>query len=230
MLTILYTVLGEISNGAISMFSILASKPSDRSLQFKLKQGSYPSTPGQYNLLPQGLSLLESGHIAGRVSFNTFTFDGETTTFDKEISTRLTTNETTWDKNFDFTVVAYSSDGLISVSRTFRITVDREYNSPYQGLYIKAMPDNADRNFVNSLLQDTDIIPPSRVYRLDDPYFGIAKNVTYTHAYSLDTATLDEYLVALSKNHFRKKLILGKIKTAQALNPDGTVAYEVVYQ
>ena len=221
--------LGEISNGAISMFSILASNPSDRSLQFKLKQGSYPSTPGQYNLLPQGLSLLESGHIAGRVSFNTFTFDGGTTTFDKEISTRLTTNETTWDKNFDFTVVAYSSDGLISVSRTFRITVDREYNSPYQGLYIKAMPDNADRNFVNSLLQDTDIIPPSRVYRLDDPYFGIAKNVTYTHAYSLDTATLDEYLVALSKNHFRKKLILGKIKTAQALNPDGTVAYEVVY-
>jgi hypothetical protein len=53
--------------------------------------------------------------------------------------------------------------------------------------------------------------------------------VTYTHAFSLDTATLDEYLNALSKNHFRKKLILGEIETAQALNADGTVEYEVVY-
>jgi hypothetical protein len=221
--------LGTIDNGAVSMFEIDAINPSGRLLQFKLKTGSYPSTPGQYNLLPQGLQLLNSGNIAGRVSFNTFAIDGGTTTFDKNIRTRLVVAETTWDKAFDFTVVAYSSDGLVSVSRTFRITVDRAYDSPYQGLYIKAMPDQTDRNFVNSLLQNTDIIPPSRIYRADDPYFGVAKNVTYTHAYSLDTATLDEYLLALSKNHFRKKLILGEIKTAQALNTDGTVAYEVVY-
>ena len=221
--------LGDINNGAISLFSIIATNPSGRLLQYKLKTGSYPTTPGQYNLLPQGLNLLESGNIAGRVSFNTFAFDGGTTTFDKDVTTRLLAAETTWDKSFDFTVVAFSIDGLVSVSRKFRITVDRAYNSPYQGLYIKAMPDQADRDFVNSLLQDTDIIPPSRIYRADDPYFGVAKNVTYTHAYSLDTATLDEYLVALSKNHFRKKLILGGIKTAQALNADGTVAYEVVY-
>jgi len=221
--------LGTIDNGAISMLAIKATNPSGRLLQFKLKAGSYPSTPGQYNLLPQGLQLLSSGAISGRVSFNTFAIDGGTTTFDKLTTTRLSNAETTFDKAFDFTVVAYSSDGLVSVSRKFRITVDREYNSPYQGLYIKAMPDQTDRNFVNSLLQDTDIIDPERVYRADDPYFGIATNVIYNHAYSLDTATLDEYLLALSKNHFRKKIILGPIKTAQALNPDGTVEYEVVY-
>ena len=221
--------LGTIDNGAISLLAIKATNPSGRLLQFKLKAGSYPSTPGQYNLLPQGLQLLSSGAISGRVSFNTFAIDGGTTTFDKDITTRLQNAETTFDKAFDFTVVAYSSDGLVSVSRKFRITVDREYNSPYQGLYIKAMPDQTDRNFVNSLLQDTDIIDPERVYRADDPYFGIATNVIYNHAYSLDTATLDEYLLALSKNHFRKKIILGPIKTAQALNPDGTVEYEVVY-
>ena len=221
--------LGTIDNGETSMLAVKATNPSGRFLQFKLKAGSYPSTPGQYNLLPQGLQLLASGEIAGRVSFNTFAIDGGTTTFDKNTTTRLENAETTFDKAFDFTVVAYSSDGLVSVSRKFRITVDRAYNSPYNGLYIKAMPDQADRNFVNSLLQDTDIIPPSRVYRPDDPYFGVAKDVVYNHAYSLDTATLDEYLLALSKNHFRKKIILGPIKTAQALNPDGSVEYEVVY-
>ena len=215
--------LGSINNGSISTFSIKATNPSGRLLLFKL--GAYSLG----NQLPQGLSLLESGNIAGRVSFNTFAIDGGTTTFDKDVNTRLNAAETTFDKAFDFTVVAYSSDGLVSVSRRFRITIDRAYNSPYQGLYIKAMPDQKDRNFVNSLLQDTDIIQPSRMYRPDDPYFGIANSVIYTHAYSLDTATLEEYLNALSKNHFRKKLILGEIKTAQALNTDGTVEYEVVY-
>ena len=215
--------LGSINNGGISTFSIKATNPTGRLLLFKL--GTYSLG----NQLPQGLSLLESGNIAGRVSFNTFAIDGGTTTFDKDVSTRLNAAETTFDKAFDFTVVAYSSDGLVSVSRRFRITIDRAYNSPYQGLYIKAMPDQKDRNFVNSLLQDTDIIQPSRMYRPDDPYFGIASSVIYNHAYSLDTASLDEYLLALSKNHFRKKLILGEIKTAQALNPDGTVEYEVVY-
>ena len=77
--------------------------------------------------------------------------------------------------------------------------------------------------------RNTDIIEPSRIYRNDDPYFGISSSVIYNHAFSLDTANLDEYLTALSKNHFRKKLILGDIKTAQALNTDGSVAYEVVY-
>lgn len=221
--------LGTIDNGAVSMFEIIATNPSGRVLLFKLKSGSYPSTPGTYNLLPQGLQLLESGHIAGRVSFNTFTFDSGTTTFDKDVTTRLVSAETLFDKNFDFTVTAYSSDGLVSIDRTFRIVVDREYNEPYQGLYIKAMPDRSDRALIASLLQDTDIIDPARVYRSDDPYFGVAKDVVYNHAFSLNTASLDEYVTALSKNHFRKKLILGGIKTAQALNADGTVAYEVVY-
>lgn len=224
----IYT-LGSIDNGAVSRLAVKASNPSGRTLQFKLKEGSYPDTPGQYNLLPQGLSLLSSGSISGRVSFNTFAIDGGTTTFDKEVTTRLISGETTFDKNFDFTVVAYSSDGLVSVSRTFRITVDREYNSPYNGIYIKAMPDQNDRSLVKSLIQNTDIIPPSRLYRADDPYFGVAKNVIYNHAYSLDTATLEEYVNALTQNHFRKKLILGEIKTAQALNADGSIEYEVVY-
>ena len=216
--------LGTIDNGETSMFSIIATNPSGRVLLFKLDQGA-----GKYNLLPQGLQLLESGNISGRVSFNTFTFDGGTTTFDKEVSTRLISEETVFDKNFDFTVVAYSADGLVSVKRKFRITVDRKYDSPYQGLYIKAMPDHTDRALVNSLTQNTDILPPERIYRADDPYFGISTSVIYNHAFSLDTASLDEYLHALSKNHFRKKLILGDIQTAQALNEDGTVAYEVVY-
>jgi len=221
--------LGPINSGSISDLAIEASTPSDKLLQFRLKPGTYPSTPGVYNKLPQGLELLPSGEIAGRASFNTFTLDSGTTTFDQARSTRLNIDPTTFDQQFDFTVEAYTSDGLISVFRTFRIFLNRSYNTPYESLYIQAMPPAEDRALIDSLLQNQDIIPPSSLYRKDDPYFGVARDIKYVHAFSLDSATLDEYVQALQLNHFRKQLVVDGIATAQALDADDNIVYEVVY-
>lgn len=221
--------LGSIDSGAVSILGIQASTPGDRVLQFRLKSGSYPSTPGVYNKLPQGLSLLPTGEIAGRATFNTFALDSGTTTFDEARGTRLSVDPTTFDQQFDFTVEAYSSDGLISVFRTFRIFLNRSYNTPYESLYIQAMPPSQDRAIIKDILQNTDLIPPSILYRKDDPYFGVTDEVKYVHAFSLDSATLEEYAQALEFNHFRKQLILGPLQTAQALDSDDNVIYEVVY-
>ena len=221
--------LGTINSGAVSLLGIEASTPSARLLQFRLKQGGYPDTPGVYNKLPQGLSLLPTGEIAGRATFNTFAMDSGTTTFDQARSTRLEIDPTTFDQQFDFTVEAYSTDGLISVFRTFRIFLNRAYNTPYESLYIQAMPPNEDRDLIKSLVQNQDIIPPSLLYRKNDPYFGIAERVTYVHAFSLDSATLEEYVQALQLNHFRKRLVVDGIRTAQALDENDEVLYEVVY-
>lgn len=221
--------LGTIDSGAISLLAIEASTPSDRLLQFRLKPGTYPTTPGVYNKLPQGLSLLPSGEIAGRATFNTFALDSGTTTFDQARATRLEVDSTTFDQQFDFTVEAYTADGLISVFRTFRIFLNRAYNTPYESLYIQAMPPNEDRELIDSLVQNQDIIPPSTLYRKDDPYFGVADSVIYVHAFSLDSATLEEYVQALQLNHFRKRLVVDGISTAQALDENDEVLYEVVY-
>lgn len=221
--------LGTIENGAVSLLRIEATTETGKPLFYRLKAGDYPEIPGVYNKLPQGLSLLESGDISGRVSFNGFALDGGTTTFDQELSTRLDIDPTTFDSSFTFTVEVYSNDGLISVFRTFTVKVLREYNSPYESLYIQAMPPQEDRDLINSLVQNRDIFPPSSIFRPDDPYFGVATRVIYTHAYGLESATLDEYVLALQLNHFRKRLILGEIKTAQALDSAGNVLYEVVY-
>ena len=221
--------LGTIDSGAISLLGIQASTPSNKLLQFRLKRGTYPNTPGVYNKLPQGLSLLPTGEIAGRATFNTFTLDSGTTTFDQARATRLEINPTTFDQQFDFTVEAYTTDGLVSVFRTFRIFLNRAYNTPYESLYIQAMPPDEDRALIDSLVQNTDIIPPSSLFRKDDPYFGVAERVTYVHAFSLDSATLEEYVQALQLNHFRKRLIVDGIRTAQALDENDEVLYEVVY-
>lgn len=222
--------LGTIDNGATSLLKVEAVNTGGRSLQYKLKPGSYPSPNiGVYNRLPQGTQLLPSGDIAGRVSFNTFALDLGTTTFDKNLRTRLSADETTFDMSCTFTVNAFSVDGLVSVYKTFTVMVVRAYNEPYENLYIKAMPPFADRALVNQLIQNTDIFPPDLIFRPADPNFGISTSVIYDHCFGLTSSTYELYMSSLYKNHYWKNLVLGEIKTAQALDAVGNVIYEVVY-
>jgi hypothetical protein len=206
--------LGTIDNGATSTFYVLATNSAGIALQYRLVSGSNSS-------LPQGLSLLSNGDIAGRVSFNTFALDLGATTFDA--------GTTTFDMTFTFTVNAYSVNGLVSVNKTFTITVIREYDEPYENLYIQAMPPQNDRDIINDLLQNSDIFQTDLIYRPTDPNFGVARNVTYYHAYGLRAATLADYVDSLDINHYWKNLVLGQIEVAEARDSTGTVIYEVVY-
>jgi len=217
--------LGSIINGATSTFYVEAINVSGLSLQYQLA-GLLPGDDPVYNLLPQGLQLLPSGHIAGRCSFNTFALDNGTTTFDVR---SVTTGITTFDLTFVFTVRAFSSNLLVDVNETFTIHLIRAFDQPYDNLYIQAMPPQDDRALLNSLLQSVDIFPPGLIYRNDDPNFGIASRVIYNHAYGLTADTLDNYVASLNLNHYWKNLVLGEIKTAQALDDLGNVLYEVVY-
>ena len=385
--------LGIINNGSISTLTVKAVSASGRELQYRIPNGTN-------SRLPQGLTLQNSGHITGRVSFNTFALDGGTTTFDKSLTTRLTVDETTFDSTFEFTVNAYSAetaqatfsvdsiniinggsgynqviptfslpetlggvratgvvtlvngyitavdlldpgsgyenppivfftppqpgaqavvtteitDGVvtsvsvdapgvpysiptvlisapsnplsstqatagditvvngvitniavnnpgigystepsvtiigtgagatasatiadfnrfntISVLRRFSVFVKRQFNQPYNKLYIKCMPPLEDRRLIDSLVQNQDIVPVQSLYRNDDANFGVAKNVTYDHAFGLTAASLDDYVASLSLNHYWKNLVLGEINYAQARDSNGNVVYEVVY-
>jgi hypothetical protein len=118
---------------------------------------------------------------------------------------------------------------VVSVFKTFSLRVNRAFNKPYQGLYIKAMPPENDRALIGQLTQNQDIIPSSLVYRADDPNFGVSKSVVYDHAFGLNAAALEKYVESLDLNHYWKKLTLGKIEVAQARNAAGEVIYEAVY-
>ena len=207
--------LGSINNGADSIFYVEATTTSKLPLEYRLAFGSDSK-------LPQGLTLLPSGHIVGRVSFNTFALDGGATIIDS--------NTTTFDLTFTFTVNAYSRNGYVNVEKTFTITVLRTFNKPYENLYIQCMPPINDRQLIQSLLQNSNIFTPSLIYRADDPNFGISRSVVYHHAYGLNAVSVDTYIESLQLNHYWKNLTLGEIKTARAVDPvTGKVIYEVVY-
>jgi hypothetical protein len=217
--------LGTINNGSVSNLYVEAINTIGRQLQYQLDSGAY-------NRLPPGLELLSSGDIAGTVSFNTFALDGGTTIFDKNIRTRTINQETTFDMTYTFTVNAYapgSVSTIISVFKTFTITVVRAFNQPYESLYIKAMPPESDRALLLQLIQNQDIIPVDYVYRNDDPNFGVSSSIVYNHAYGLTASNLDDYVAALDINHYWKNLTLGSISYAQARNSAGEVIYEAVY-
>jgi len=210
--------LGTIDNGDISLLKVAAVNRGGRELLYRLRSGAF-------NELPQGLELLPTGEISGQVSFNTFAIDLGATTFDQN---------TVWDSQFTFTVNAYALDieqmvDVVSVFKTFTVRVRRLYNKPYQNLEIQAMPPANDRELIAELLDNPEIFVPDFIFRPTDPYFGKAERVVYQHAFGLEPDTRDRYVESLYLNHYWKNLVLGAIETAQALDADGNVVYEVVY-
>jgi hypothetical protein len=303
--------LGFIKNGQTSMLKVEAVNVGGRELQYRLRSGAF-------NELPQGLTLLPSGDIAGRVTFNTFGLDLGTTTFDVQLGLATGQNPTTFDSTFVFTVNAFAPDtqqttfrvseiivnnggigyssaptitfntpvgaqavqatgtvqvaagaitgvtitepgdgytetatftlvgagsgaqltvvmeatgnrDAISVFKTFTVRIDRAYDRPWQNLYIVAMPPTNDRIILDQLLGNQEIFVPEYIYRPTDPYFGLSTQVTYQHAVGLDPDLLETYVRSLDLNHYRKNLILGPIRTAQARDANDNIIYEVVY-
>lgn len=108
--------LGYLENGQTSLFKVEAVNRGGRQLFYRL--GS-----GDFNQLPQGLKLLESGEIAGRASFNTFSLDLGTTTIDASQSTVTGIQETTFDLTFLFTVNTFATDPLQLIYEVSSVTV-----------------------------------------------------------------------------------------------------------
>lgn len=194
--------LGSIFNGTISTKSVLAV--SDTPLQYRIVSGS----------LPPNLTLLDNGEITGYVA-------------NQPTTELLNQYEET---QFTFVVEAYSPQyPVIKNSRNFTLTVVQEYNQPTDILYIKAAPSIADRQIIDTLLNSETLIPSEYLYRPNDIYFGKATNVVYEHAYGIYASDIDEYIAAVTRNHYWRNITLGELKTAQARDQNGNVIYEVVY-
>ena len=194
--------MGTIYNGTISTLNVLATAQVE--LYYDIVSGS----------LPPNLELLYNGEITGYVA-------------DQPTTQVLTLNEIT---DFTFTIRAYSPDHpLLNSNKTFTISVLQQYTQPTDILYINATPSITDRNIINSLLTNTTLIPTTDLYRSTDIYFGKATSVVYEHLYGVFSSDLDEYITAVTQNHYWRNITLGELKTAVAKNSAGNIIYEVVY-
>lgn len=168
--------------------------------------------------LPPDLTLLISGDISGRLAFE---------------STDAIVNQDV-EASYTFSIQAYSTlYPEINSIQTFTLTTVQKFYLPYDNVYIQALPDLNDREIINSLLYNGNIIPREYVYRLTDPYFGLSTEVKYQHIYGVPTVTAQDfyntYIEAVQINHYWRNITLGEIKTAYATDENLNIIYEVVY-
>ena len=177
---------------------------SDVDLSYRLVSGT----------LPPNLSIASNGEISGRVA-------------DQPTDTYLNVGDTS---SYTFTIQVYSSKfSAVVSSKTFTVNVLQEFGNPTDTLYIKATPSTNDRNILATLLDNDTLIPTNYLYRPGDQYFGKATNVIYEHAYGIYASDIQEYLQAITKNHYWRNITLGELKTAVAKDDTGNILYEVVY-
>ena len=194
--------LGTVYNGTPSTLKVLAE--SDVDLQYRVTEGTFPPN----------LVLLDNGEITGIVAnqpTDVFLEGGMST-------------------DFTFTIQAYSPTfAIIQSNKTFTVTVYQEYSQPTDILYIEAAPSIQDRQLLATLLNNDELIPPEAIYRADDVYFGKATSVIYEHAYGIYASDIQQYIAAVTRNHYWRNITLGELRTAVAKDENGDAIYEVVY-
>lgn len=194
--------LGVIYNNTISNLKIEAT--STQQLTYRLVEGNLPSQ----------LTLDSNGELIGQVAYQPtdVLLDQYTTT------------------TFEFVVEALSLEyPLVNSRKTFTLDVYQYYNLITENVYMKASPNLSQRAIVDSLLNDTTLIPTEFLYRPNDINFGKATDISFVHAYGIDASSAENYLQAMVKNHYWRNLILGELKTAIARDDNGNIIYEVVY-
>jgi hypothetical protein len=145
------------------------------------------------------------------------------------ISTVIDGGRTTFDQQCGFTIVATSIDGSVASRKNFTVRVRPRNLAPYENVYFRALPSAAQRLTWDSITKDTSIFPPELIYRPEDSYFGIQKTFKTLFLSGLNPGTAENFVNAIQRNHYSKQINFGEIKTARAINPDGTVGYEVLY-
>ena len=214
------TDLGSMQTGSISEKAVVATNPLSRTLIYTLYSGK----------LPQGLNLLSDGLIVGRSSFELTTFDDGAISFDRDVrKLGSTSTETTIDRDYTFTVKATDSNEELLSYKTFTIHIEPSSFGPYESLYLRALPDATDRQLLNSITRNSDVLPSNALYRNSDPNFGLAKDLRILLLSGITASNPEDYIIAMATNHYKKVLRLSDYKWARALDDAGNELYDVIY-
>jgi hypothetical protein len=91
------------------------------------------------------------------------------------------------------------------------------------------LPQTQRRTFID-FVNNAEIFLPEYLYRPNDPSFGIQTKIKILAYAGIEAKAIENFVAATAKNHKRRNLKIGSVKTAVAKTP-GTqdVVYEVVY-
>lgn len=236
-------VIGEIESNIvwISDANVGTIKPNQASELFVKAETSNYGGKVIYELvsgnLPPGLTLISTGEIQGKPKqFSDANGKGLTRFFDSTapIENRFDISfdqkTTSFDQEFKFGIKARDTANFAESIKEFHIKVLSETTNTFANLYIKAFPSKQKRLDWGSFISDFDIFRPTEIYRNGDLNFGIQKEIKILLYAGIESADAVKFIQAMSRNHYRKQLRFGEVKSAIAKDPvTQQVVYEVVY-
>ena len=193
-------------------------------------------------VLPPGLEFSVTGNIQGKVKqFADADGPGIIRFYDRDSSTEDSSgsrtynvtfdgSETTFDKKFTFTVRARDNANLAVSDKTFTINVDSTGNKSFANLYFKAFQKKSKRLNWYDFITDSTIFKPELLYRYGDNNFGVQTDLRMLVFAGIESTDAVNYVQAMSRNHYNKRMLFGDVKTAKAKDFDTQeTIYEIVY-
>ena len=201
-----------------------------------MAQTTVPDSKMVYTLqsgnLPNGLVLAYNGELIGAArQIGTNLLPGLTTFENKAVTwDGLLPGDTTFDRDYKFTIQAKDRFGYAAITKEFSLTVADLDNTQYTDVYMRPMLPLTQRQSYSEFVSNSQVFTPSKIYRPGDPKFGIQETIEMLIYAGIEATTVDKFVGAAAKNHKRKTYILGEIKTAIAKDPvSKEPLYEVVY-
>ena len=211
--------IGVVNPGQVSELSIQAQFTDlITPVEYKLISGS----------LPDGLTLLQDGTIAGQVSYNSYTsFDLNNSGYN---SFKLDYGLTTIDRYKYFNVEAGNIYQNGSTTASFKIEISVLNTKKYTGVYAQPFLPLDQRQSFNNFVNNQYTFDPKIMYRPYDANFGIQQKIKMYLEFGLEQTNIDVYFTEALANYFtRKKFIFGSVEYKTAVTPSGDYIYDIVY-
>lgn len=198
------------------------------SISMKVASGTTYNAPTFYKAKTQHVS----GTTFSPVNWTVYRFpeaDTSLTTYDNNTTT-YDNGTTTSDRSYTFTVRARDQLGYSAVTKTFTLSINTPNNTYYSNLSARPFLKIDQRNRFKQFITDPTVFDPTLIYRANDPYFGIQRDLSMLVFGGVETKLAVEYVSAMGRNHKPKRFKLGQVKKAVAKVPGtNTVLYEVIY-
>jgi len=192
--------------------------------------------------LPPGLSLLGTGVVDGKVKqFADNTSLGLTRFFEKDSSSNDSTGSfnftdtfdggtTSFDRIFKFKIKARDYANVSENIKEFRVRVSAENEKTFANLYLKAFQSKEKRLQWFNFITNANIFRADEIYRYGDDNFGVQSELKILLYAGIESVEAVNYVQAMSRNHYRKRIRFGDVKSAEAKDPiTQKPMYEIVY-
>jgi len=247
--TFTISLIGEIESAIewltdSDLGSIEPNKPSTVSVEAQsLLYGNTTSYELISGTLPPGLTLSGSGILQGKVKqFADSKGPGLTRFYEKidsatvdsaasrSFNVTFDSEQTSFDNQFKFVIRARDASRFAQSDKQFILKVNSVTNKTFSNLYAKALQPKNKRLLWFNFITDSNIFRPEDIFRYGDVNFGVQSELKILMYAGIETVDAVNFVQAMSRNHYRKKIRFGDVRYSKAKDPiTQETIYEVVY-